>query len=114
MRIRTNPLDVLFSQLMRKKKPRCEVCGKLATQVHHWKGRRCQSVRYDPDNAWCVCFTCHRKFEEDAHFAVEMQKRRLGDRYDAFILKANSICKRTNSDKVLLKIWMMQEMKQCS
>ena len=110
MKIRINALDSLFSKLIRKQRPNCEICGKASTQVHHWKGRRNQSVRYDPDNAWSVCFTCHRRFEEDPDFAMRMQKKRLGPRYDNFILKANGICKRTNSDKFILKLWMEQEL----
>lgn len=114
MKIRIDPLDQLFSKLIRAWRRRCEICGKESTQLHHWKGRRHRSVRYDPDNAWSLCFGCHRKFHEDPSWAVEMQKKRLGLRYDHFILKANGICKCTNSDKKLLEIWIKQELRKCA
>lgn len=113
MNIRRDPLDKLFSEMIRLERPRCEVCGRNeASQVHHWKGRRHQSVRFDPDNAWAVCFACHRKFEEDPPWAIEMQKKRLGNRYDSFVLKSNMIIKRFDHDKAMLKLWMQNEIKK--
>lgn len=113
MRIRRDPLDALFSEYIRLLKPRCEVCFRNAsTQVHHWKGRRYQSVRFDPDNAWAVCFACHRKFEEDPEWAIQMQRKRLGARYDSFVLKANVVVKRYDADKKILKIWLQREIKK--
>lgn len=112
MNIRINRLDSKFSKVIRYKRPLCEVCSKQATQVHHFKGRRNQGVRYDPDNIWSLCFGCHRRFHEDPAWAVEMQKERLGVKYDGFILKANMICKRYKADKKLIEIWIDQELKQ--
>lgn len=113
MRIRRDPLDALFSKLIRKQRPICEVCHKnSSTQVHHWKGRRHQSVRFDPDNAWAVCFACHRKFEEDPPWAIQMQQKRLGARYDSFVLKANMIVKRYAHDKAMLKLWLVKELER--
>ena len=113
MKIRIDPLDTAFSKLIRAQRPVCEICQKnKATQIHHWKGRRYQSVRFDPDNVWAVCFFCHRKFEEDPEFSMFVMKKRLGKRFDAFILKANTPKPKYMVDRKLLKIWMEQEMKK--
>lgn len=110
MKIRVDPEDRLFSQLIRIMFPICQACHKMrSTQVHHWKGRRHQSVRFDFDNAWAVDFGCHRKFEEDSDFAMRMQKKRLGDKYDAFVIKAASVCKRHDCDKKLIRKWLRAE-----
>ena len=110
MKIRIDPLDTKFSKMIRTKKPICESCHtRSSSQVHHFKGRRHQSVRFDPDNAWALCFTCHRKFHEDPEYAVVMAKARLGIRYDSFILKANMIRPKYTVDRKLLSLWMDQE-----
>ncbi len=112
MRIKTDPADVAFSAYIRAKYPRCQVCGKPSTQVHHFKGRRFQSVRFSEDNAWAVCFTCHRKFHEDADFAVTMQKKRLGSEYDAFIFNATRVQKRIAAEKKAIAEHFRNELKK--
>jgi 5-methylcytosine-specific restriction endonuclease McrA len=112
MKIRIDPLDTKMSSLVRKMYPVCQACHSASsTQVHHWKGRRHRSVRFDLDNLWAVCFTCHRKFHEDPKFSVDKQALRLGERFNAFILKANSICKRTSEDKKMIGFWIDQQLK---
>lgn len=111
MRIRIDPLDTKFSKLIRAWHPICECCNQnSSTQVHHFKGRRYQSVRYLPENVLALCFSCHRKFHEDPIFAVDFMKKRLGDKYDSFVLRANAICKRYSEGKKLLGLWIGQEL----
>lgn len=113
MRIRIDPLDREFSKMVRLKKPLCEVCAKHpSSQVHHFKGRRHQNTRYDEENCWAVCFGCHRRFEEDPSWAVAQQQKRLGKDYDAFIMRANMIKKRTSSDKKVLTAWIKNEIER--
>ena len=113
MKIKIDPLDSQFSKLIRAQRPVCEICLKnKSTQIHHWKGRRCQSVRFDPDNVWAVCFACHRKFEEDPEFSMFVMLKRLGQRFDAFILKAKTPKPKYMTDRKLLKMWIDQEMKK--
>lgn len=115
MRIKRNPLDILFSKLIRTQRPECEICKRNpSSQIHHFKGRRYQSVRYDPQNVWAVCFACHRKFEEDPPWAVSQMQKRLGLKYDQWVLMANMICKRYDDDKAALKLWMERELKKLS
>ena len=111
MKIKTDPLDTAFSKLMRKKYPVCQLCHSAkSSQVHHFKGRRHQGVRFDQDNIWVVCFACHRRFEEDPDLGVVMQKKRLGKGYDAFIVRANMVVRRRDVDRELLKMYLKQEM----
>ena len=111
MKIKIDPLDTAFSKLMRKKYPVCQLCHSAkSSQVHHFKGRRHQNVRFDEENIWCVCFMCHRRFHEDPELACSMQRKRLGDNYDAFILRANQRKSRRDVDRELLKMYFKQEM----
>ena len=113
MKIRIDPADTLFSKLIRAMYPICQGChSRSSSQTHHFKSRKYQGVRFDPDNAWAVCFTCHRKFHEDPFWGVEMMKKRLGSRFDGFVLKANMICKRYDADKKMLMIWLRSECKK--
>jgi len=113
LKIKIDPADTLFSKLVRTWHPICESChSRSSSQVHHFKSRKYQSVRFDPDNAWAVCFTCHRKFHEDPFWGIEQMKKKLGIRYDSFVLKANMILKRYDADKELLLLWIKQELKK--
>jgi hypothetical protein len=114
MRIKIDKADATFSKYMRAKYPACQVCGKPSSQCHHFKGRRFQSVRFDENNIWVVCFGCHRKFEEDADFAVSMQRKRLGAGYDAFIVNANSVMKRSEIDKKEIAKYFTEKLKEVS
>jgi 5-methylcytosine-specific restriction endonuclease McrA len=114
MRIKSDPADVAFSQYIRAKYPRCQVCGKPSTQVHHFKGRRFQSVRFSEDNAWAVCFTCHRRFHEEPDWAVWQQMNRLGgqSKYDLFIFNTNQIKQRSSVDKKEIAKHFRDELKK--
>jgi len=51
--------DTLFSKITRKKHPKCQRCGKPATQIHHIYSRRHLTIRYDEDNVISCCSSCH-------------------------------------------------------
>lgn len=116
MRIRIDPLDVLFSTYIRTKAGwKCEMCFKqyhpptASLQCSHFKGRRNKSTRWEPENCAALCFSCHRRVTEDPEFHRNWFLKRLGEeRYNALILKANSYGK---PDKKLLKIWLTQSIK---
>jgi hypothetical protein len=114
MEIRRDPADTAFSAYIRAKYPRCQICGKPSTQVHHFKGRRFQSVRFSELNIWAVCFTCHRRFHEEPDFAVRMQTERLGSqvKYDLFIFNANQITKRSTAEKKAIAEHFRNELKK--
>jgi len=113
VKIKIDPIDALFSKMIRQKNPICEVCHRArSSQVHHFKGRRYQSVRFSKENAWAVCFTCHRKFHEDPEWGVMKMKQRLGEDYDKFILKASYVCRRKDVDKKAIQLWIQKEMEK--
>jgi hypothetical protein len=107
MKIRIDPCDTLYSKIIRKERPICECCRiNSSTQVHHYFGRGKKSVRFDDKNIWSVCFTCHRKFEEDPEFSKMMMLRRLGEKeYNNLCLKSNMISK---LDRKMLMIYLKQ------
>ena len=114
MDIRRDPADTAFSAYIRAKYPRCQVCGKPSTQVHHFKGRRFQSVRFSEDNAWAVCFTCHRRFHEEPDFAVDKQIDKLGGtyNYNNFLITSGIVTKRTAFDKKQIAAYFRNELKK--
>ena len=96
MKVRIDPLDTLFSKYYRLKNDNiCEVCGKGATQVHHYFGRRGWATRCDDDNVVAVCFSCHQWLHEDIDFAYEFFHKRLGsERYELLRARARTTKKR--------------------
>lgn len=117
MRIRLDPLDILFSKYIRTKAGwRCEYCGTKydpptsALQTSHFHGRRKKTVRWDEQNCAALCFYCHQQFTENPLKHVEWFKKRLGDRrFDMLNLRANTHGK---PDKKLIKLWLIQELKR--
>jgi len=58
--------DRIFSQLVRIRGA-CQRCGSPKNlQCAHVISRRYSATRCLPDNAWCLCATCH--FHVDQHF----------------------------------------------
>jgi len=99
LRISQTPLDKLFSYLIRTRaKGVCERCraevGFNKLQTSHFHGRRKRSVRWDPDNAVALCFTCHLYFTENPLAHVEWFKERLGEEnFTLLNIQAQSIQK---------------------
>jgi 5-methylcytosine-specific restriction endonuclease McrA len=115
LKIRIDPLDVLFSKYIRlRAKGRCERCGSekgiKGLQCAHYHSRRKGSVRWDEDNAVALCFGCHQHFHEEHHEFDEFMKQRLGDRLD--LLDARARVPARHIDKAMIKIWLEQEIKK--
>lgn len=56
-----NKLDRLWSEIIRKRYPRCIVCGNGPTQAHHAISRRAQGlgVRWMLSQGVGLCYSCH-------------------------------------------------------
>lgn len=70
---------------------RCEFCGGVDGQMQcaHIVGRRYTATRCDPDNAWCLHSSCHRRLTENPHEHVAFAVATRGeDGYRALIDKA--------------------------
>ena len=116
MKIKRDPLDVLFSQYMRlKAKGVCERCGRKVgygkLQVSHLFGRRYKALRWDEDNVSVVCFTCHMGsggFHDSPVEHVNWFIRTRGqDRYDMLVARSRNSGK--NIDKKLLEVYFKQQ-----
>lgn len=82
--------DKLFSQYIRSI-GRCEMCGKRTTLAcAHIFSRKNMSVRWDPDNALCLCYRCHIHVahKEPIRF-TEFVKKKLGKKYDPLRMRAD-------------------------
>ncbi|MBA7661936.1 hypothetical protein ES703_69956 [subsurface metagenome] len=96
MKIRLDPLDILFSQYIRLKAGGiCEYCNrKTRLQCSHFHGRRKRSVRWDEDNASALCFTCHLYMGENPYVHTEWFKQRLGsEKFEALNRRAEMLVK---------------------
>lgn len=113
MRVKIDPLDKLFSEYIRKKAAQnggCEYCGKptdwKGLQTSHFHGRRKRSVRYDPDNACGLCFSCHLHLGENPYVHTEFFKKRLGsERFEQLNIRANQLVK---IDKEATKLYLKE------
>lgn len=91
MKIEISKLDKIFSKVIRLQRPQCEVCGRQATQIHHYFGRRYKSVRYSEQNVVSLCFTDHRRFHEDPEFGRQFMVKKLGNSiFDMLTLNKNA------------------------
>lgn len=104
MKIRIREADRLYSLWLRKeRKYTCEKCfrsfpeGKGLSVSHFW-GRRHESVRFDPDNTDCLCFSCHQNFEENPGDYVAWKFKRMGEKaYKLLDFHAHQIGKKDDA-----------------
>lgn len=85
--IQRTPADAAFSDCVRERANwTCERCEKVYPEgakraglhcSHHF-GRRHKSVRFDPDNAASLCFSCHNEVGENPLLHVQWFRERLG------------------------------------
>lgn len=85
--------DKLFSQVIRSRGG-CENCGEqeyAKLQCAHVVSRRFNATRVDTDNAFCLCWTCHRRFTDwPLEFAEFVEKKMGRPAYLALRLKAEA------------------------
>jgi uncharacterized CHY-type Zn-finger protein len=61
-------------------------------QTAHYFGRRNWAVRFDPLNAFCLCFACHNYFHENPDNFTAWVENKLGDALIGILReKANNI-----------------------
>lgn len=117
MKIRRDPLDRLFSQVIRSRANGvCEIGGEFRGYgrlmcCHNW-GRRKKSVRWDLDNAVAGCFYHHRMIDENAEDKITFFKRYLGQqRYENLNKRANWP-QQYKPDKKLIKLMLEKELEK--
>ena len=88
--------DILFSHLIRSV-GYCERCGTTEGRLEcsHWISRRFGNTRCDPDNAFCLCSSCHRwwhNFPTSASdWAVGMRGREVYERLRVAALETSKV-----------------------
>ena len=102
MRIRLDPLDILFSRLIKLlANGMCEYCGKIGNQTSHFHSRRKRSTRLDPDNAIWSCFTCHLYLGEHPNKHYEFFRKRLGtERFEQLNIRAEQLTAKQDKERI--------------
>lgn len=120
MGIKRDKYDATFSDLIRECADyTCQKCGRYgrdgaaSMQCAHVFGRRNQSVRYDVDNAFCLCFTCHMEVDEDYTVQEALARKILGDaRLEMLIQRKNAIKKWLKGEKDEMRAHYQEELKR--
>jgi hypothetical protein len=91
MSIKLKVLDILFSKLVRKRDGSCLRCGKRETlQCSHVMPRTYLSVRWLPENAITLCYSCHiHWWHKYPHEAVAWFDEKFPGRYQKIRELAN-------------------------
>lgn len=113
MKIRLDPLDILFSKYVKLlAEGKCCYCGKVGTQTSHFHSRRKRSVRWDVENCCFVCFSCHMFFHEHPNKHVDFFKQRLGsERFEALNVRAETLVHLTKLDKEKIKAELKEKIR---
>ncbi len=106
-RIKRNKNDIDFSNFIRERaKWRCEYCHKLCKvngttlfqlEASHYWGRGKWSTRYDIENVFALCSSCHKRMggytrSETGEYDLWV-KQKLGDvGYNKLKIRANTYC----------------------
>lgn len=92
--------DILFSRLVRAR-GRCERCGDSnfdALTTAHIVRRSWAATRTVLDNAWCLCWGCHRALEDDPAEFMDFVDATIGrGRYDELRAQARDGLPRTTA-----------------
>ena len=90
-----NRLDKLFGQVVRKKRY-CQRCGRHdnTLQTAHIFSRAYKSVRWEQDNAFCLCAGCHFWVHKNPILFAEFVLKLYGKaKYEALKRKAKRVKK---------------------
>jgi len=118
MKIRLDPLDRPFSEMIRKRsKGYCERCGRFygydgwkKLQCSHYIGRSKRSTRWDEDNACALCFGCHQYFTSHPYEHTEWFKKRIGqEKFDSLMGRVRVISK---PDRELIGLYLLEKIKE--
>ena len=119
MRIKIDPLDVLFSKFIRLRAMEavhgCERCftkknSYKQLQCSHFFGRSRKSVRWDEDNAAGLCFGCHQYFTSHPIEHVEWFVGKLGDKFD--MLNGRQRTPARYLDKNLIELYLKAKIEE--
>lgn len=74
MKLKIDSADLWFSKFIRLRDGKCMRCGSpvqfndkgdpITHQCSHYKGRRKEATRFDPNNCISLCYGCHQYWHE--------------------------------------------------
>ena len=116
MRIRINPLDRLFSLLIRRRDHyTCQRCLKAYSEnsqgLHcaHIFGRRSNSTRYDEANAVALCYGCHVYLDTHPLEKYDWYIRKFGqEAFDRIRIRSKMVVK---LDRKILALVLQEKLK---
>jgi len=114
--MKRDKLDTIFSTYIRTRdKWACQKCGKsypeksMGLHCSHHFSRRHLSIRWSPENATSLCYSCHQWFGGNPVEAAEWLKAYLGETELAKLrMMKNKITKWSKADKE----WLYQDYKK--
>jgi 5-methylcytosine-specific restriction endonuclease McrA len=98
-KIKLRRADILWSKYVRTEAGwKCQNCGKQCDpsgsprlECAHYFGRRNESVRFDPENTFALCSSCHRHFHDEKQDHTTFMIKKIGQaRFDALAIRANT------------------------
>lgn len=111
-KITTDVADTWFSKYIRLRDKKCMRCGSpvefkngdpISHQCSHFKGRRSEATRFDPDNCDSLCYGCHQYFHEHEDKHKEWKIGLSGQKLvDEVILRANSYKRKDRKMEALI------------
>lgn len=112
MALKRDALDALFSDAVREAADWiCQRCGRpfperKGQDIHcsHFFSRKFNATRWFPDNAACLCATCHAVVTDDANEHVTLFRRLLGEtRYGWLLQRKRQIVRYRDADKKAMR-----------
>ena len=126
MRIKRDPLDILFSHYIKQRDKVCqarigldgqpasegELCGRSFGKLDaaHCFGRGRKSVRWDEENSCLLCFTHHQWYDHHDTEKRAFFRKRLGDK-EFDLLEGRMRITWPKPDKVLLAIYYQNKLR---
>ena len=113
------PADKEFSQYIRRRDGECvfkiKCNGGLRDEEYlktltcsHFKGRRKESTRFDPENCDTACRKCHLYLEEHKEEYEAWKLSQLGERFNLLILRSNQ---KGHKDDLITRLYIKELMK---
>lgn len=108
MKVKRDKIDDVFSKVIREAADwTCDCCGrqvpddkKMSLHASHYMSRRHSATRFDPNNVFAHCFSCHQKLGENPSEFYRWYCSEMGEGMESLIReKAMGICKRSKADK---------------
>ena len=117
MKIKLDPLDILFSKLIRRRaEGKCEYCGQYPKpqgyHCHHFIGRRYRNTRYELDNGVALCMACHNLMHDFPDESQAFFVKRVGNqRAEELKIIARTFNKMTAERKEKIKADLKEKVK---